>query len=235
MLLIKSIFLNSQNLGPQKSDDAGYKMEGGACKGHEGASVSTLDHSPYIAHSFFFLGHYYILFAVFQTATILSWQSPNCRQIFIKRVNQNFMLSYSKLFLPPPLTLKTKCFWAKLLIFSLFIGFMAEGGFYGRALTQRPKSITFLQHPHSGPDTSPFWQNHQKYMFFAKCFCNTITLARILSHFEKIIMICPDNNKNQKKGTTYLGINIGPGVRRGYNQVVMWENRASVSVTERKS
>ena len=59
-------------------------------------------------------------------------------------------------FFPPSYPKKTKCFWAKLLIFSLFIGFMAEGGFYGRALTQRPKSITFLQHPHSGPDTSPF-------------------------------------------------------------------------------
>ena len=71
MLLIKSIFLNSQNLGLQKSDDAGYKMEGGACKGHEGASVSTLDHSPYIAHSFFSLGHCYILFAFFSNGNNL--------------------------------------------------------------------------------------------------------------------------------------------------------------------
>ena len=91
LLLIKSIFLNSQNLGLQKSDDASYKMEGGACKGHEGASVSTLDHSPYC--SFFFFIPWTLLYFVFQTATILSLQSPNCRQIFLKRVNQNFMLS----------------------------------------------------------------------------------------------------------------------------------------------
>ena len=63
MLLIKSIFFNSQNLGLQKSDDAGYKMEGGACKGHEGASVSTLDHSPYC--SFFFFIPWTLLYFVF--------------------------------------------------------------------------------------------------------------------------------------------------------------------------
>ena len=158
---------------------------------------------PRIAHSFsLFLGHRYILFFKRQ-------QSYHCNLPIADKYFLNVLIRIScchraNYFLPPPsypktFCLKTKCFWAKLLIFSLFIGFMAEGGFYGRALTQRPKSITFLQHPHSGTDTSPFWQNHQKYMFFAKCFCNTITLARILPHFEKIIMICPDKYKNQKR------------------------------------
>ena len=158
MLLIKSIFLNSQNLGLQKSDDASYKMEGGACKGHEGASVSTLDHSPYCSFFSFFLGQYYIFF--FKRQQSYHCNLPIADKYFLNaliriscchRANYFFHPSYPKTF-----CLKTKCFWAKLLIFSLFIGFMAEGGFYGRALTQRPKSITFLQHPHSGPDTSPF-------------------------------------------------------------------------------
>ena len=115
---------------------------------------------PRIAHSFsLFLGHCYILFFKRQ-------QSYHCHLPIADKYFLNVLIRIScchraNYFLPPPsypktFCLKTKCFWAKLLIFSLFIGFMAEGGFYGRALTQRPKSITFLQHPHSGPDTSPF-------------------------------------------------------------------------------
>ena len=114
---------------------------------------------PRIAHSFsLFLGHCYILF--FKRQQFYYCNIPIADKYFL--LNVFIRISYfhgANYFFPPcPKTFcpKTKCFWAKLLIFSLFIGFMAEGGFYGRALTQRPKSITFLQHPHSGPDTSPF-------------------------------------------------------------------------------
>ena len=168
-------------------------MQGGACKGHEGASVSTLDHSPHC--SFFFFSLDIVIFCFSNGNNLIIAISQLQTKIY-STCSSEFLIFMDQTtsFLPCPkiFCLKTKCLWAKLLIFSLFIGFMAEGGFYGRALTQRPKSITFLQHPHSGPDTSPFWQNHQKYMFFAKCFCNTITLARILPHSEKIIMIFPD-------------------------------------------
>ena len=111
-----------------------------------------------------FLFPWTLLYFVFQTTTILSLQSPNCRQRYIQPAHQNFLFSWIKLFLSSP---ALKHFAWKLNVFGQNFSFSPFSSDLWR-------KVVF---------TAEHLLNGQSRLHF----CNTLTAARTLPHFDKII------------------------------------------------
>ena len=136
-------------------------MEGGRARDMKGP-LSPPWIIPRIAHSFSF--PWTLLYFVFLTTTILSLQSPNCRQRYIQPVHQNFLFSWIKILLSSP---ALKYFAWKLNVFGQNFSFSPFSSDLWR-------KVVF---------TAEHLLNGQSRLHF----CNTLTAARTLPHFDKII------------------------------------------------